>query len=461
MPLTLNEFVGFDPMKPRNASTSSKEFAEFLQKYNDNVKNLKEASLTAPDTRFIATIEAIHADIPTRNYTRYLKSSFKSVIPTWTQPYNIPVIMYHNDYDGQIIGRVVNATEADSQKCPGATALVLKASIPDWRDNEQIQTGILSTVSIGASATDVRCSICGAQLSEGEFCEHTRGAVYQNKNTGKTETCYWDVYEWEAKEVSFVIVPSDKYAGVISFEQNGVDIGDPNYNCLGYDDNSVGVRGSAKLDKSKMIPVTESEKPKEPAPKKAPVANTKGEKDLDIKEAEQKISSLETEAKALKGDKASLQEKVDSLNKDKIGLQESITGLKKEVEEKELAVTHEKELREAAEGKVEALTKEAKLCLAESLTTLREKAGKAAIEKLEERSIDSLRDSISDLKAELKEREEALKKQHEQKLKEEKEKKESEIPEKGTVKSTALKESEEAPAEEQQTEVEPAEDFDL
>jgi chromosome segregation ATPase len=126
---------------------------------------------------------------------------------------------------------------------------------------------------------------------------------------------------------------------------------------------------------------------------------------LELKEAEQKIASLETANKALTGDKVSLQESIDSLNKEKIALQESVTGLKKELEESKLGVAHEKELREAAESKIEEMSKEVKVSLVESLTALREKAGKPALEKLEERSIDSLRDSISDLKAELKESE--------------------------------------------------------
>ena len=128
-----------------------------------------------------------------------------------------------------------------------------------------------------------------------------------------------------------------------------------------------------------------------------------------IKEAEKKIGSLQTEIAALKGDKVSLQESIDSLNKDKISMQESIKQLKEQVEEKDLAVSHEKELREAAESKVDDLMKEVKMSLVESLTTLREKAGKPAIEKLEERSIDSLRDSIADIKAELKESEKETK----------------------------------------------------
>lgn len=375
MPLTLREFVGFDPMKPKKASPNSSEFSEWLTKYK-NVTDLKEAGVS-PNTDFVVLIEAIHADIPTRNFTRYIASGCQNSIDSWTQPYNIPVIMYHNDYDGQVIGRVIEASVKPSIKIQGQ-ALVLKASIPNYMDRISIHNGILNTVSIGARANDVRCSICGAQLSEGECCEHERGQVYDG------QTCYWDVYEWEAKELSFVIVPSDKYAGVINV-------------ISGHDQMPVKTINSSEDHDSNpnIINITESE----------------GENNLDIKEAEKKIGSLQTEIAALKGDKVSLQESVDSLNKDKISMQESMKQLKEQVEEKDLAVSHEKELREAAEGKVDDLMKEVKMSLVESLTTLREKAGKPAIQKLEERSIDSLRDSIADIKAELKESEKEAKSQ--------------------------------------------------
>ena len=73
---------------------------------------------------------------------------------------------------------------------------------------------------------------------------------------------------------------------------------------------------------------------------------------------------------------------------------------------------------------------------------MREKAGKVAIQKLEERSIESLRDAIADLKADLAEK---------AKLEEAAESKEAEDKlhdEKGAVKPAQLKEAQETPVEE-------------
>lgn len=369
MPILLNEFVGFKFGKDSDANQN-----KFLQSVN-----LKEDSCTSTN-RFTVKIEAMHSapDFATRNFTRYLKNGIENSLPSWTEPYNIPVIMYHNDYDGTVVGRVIDAAVEPSQKMNGS-ALILTATIPGFFEQENIKNDILKTVSIGASAKDVRCSICGAQLSEGEACEHSRGEVYDG------QTCYWDVYDWEAKEVSFVIVPSDKYAGIISWK-------DP----LVVHEHETRVAITESNDQNKQtIDIKESLTQKK--------TEQEGKRLLELKEALAKIDSMETERKALLGDKKSLQESIDTLNSDKVKLQESLADAKKTAEEAELSKQQEKGLREAAEKKVEELTQEVRVSLAESYAALREKAHKPALEKLEERSIDSLRDSISDLKAELKE----------------------------------------------------------
>ncbi len=463
MPLTLREVEGYDVTNP-TAPISPDKVNAWINECN----NLTESEHAAkPQGTFTAKIEAIHGDTPTRNYTRYMTSSFKKAIPTWTSPYCVPNIMYHNDYDGETVGRIIEAEQGDSQKLPGAQALFLTSAIPEWKDQRKVENGLYSTVSIGVSATDVRCSICGAQLSEGEYCDHVRGYTYKNEETGKKETCYWDVYEWEAKEISFVIVPSDKYAGIVSYSYNyAPDSEDTKEKVHGEPPSrkipmrATEAEGALNTSNNKM---TESHSDSLLPPQTAK-QESEGEKTLNIQEAEKKIASLETEAKALKGDAVVLQEKVDALNKDKVSLQESITKMKAAAEEKELELSQEKQLREAAESKVEGLEKEVKMSLAESLATLRDKAGKPAIEKLAERSIDSLRDAISDIKAELKEAE--AKAAEEAKATEEAKAVEEVKAAKGSVENTTLKESEETPganaAEKKAAEVPAAaEDFDL
>ena len=414
MPLYLNEFLGYDPNNKNDAKriVSAKNLNKIK---STNITEAEANGLYRPD--FNIKIEAIHADFGTRNFTRYKEKCLHSMLESWTNPYNAPIIMYHNDYDGEIVGRVTKASIEPSSQIP-TKALILEANIPDWDAQRNVRTQILSTVSIGVSAKDVRCSICGTQLSDNDTCEHYRGHVYEG------EICYWDVYDAEAKECSFVIIPSDKYAQVVSIkEEEGnypVSVSAPKASPTIWIPNGT---EAAHQDISKNINIQETAKTQE------------GKSHMDIKEAEAKINSLGTEIMALKGDKKSLQESIDALNNDKVKLQESVANYKAAAEKQELAAAHEKELREAAESKVENLEKEVRTSLAESLATLRDKAGKPAIEKLEERSIESLRDSISDIKTELAEAAKLLA------SKENAKDKDALKDTRGTIKDTSLKES--------------------
>ena len=460
MPLYLREFEGYD------IKESDKYTKKTIQYSHHHSIDHKESAIQVEPVTFKVGIEALHCyPFATRNYTRYMKEACKKSLKSWTEPYGIPTIMYHNDYDGVINGRIIEASMGKSPQTDNGDCLILTASAPHWHTQEDITTGILKTVSVGVSAKDVRCSICGNQLSEGEWCDHTRGYKYDG------QVCYWDVYDFEAKELSYVIVPSDKFAQIISIDRlsweeatgkdNKEKIQRPQrifslYNQESEQDiKNNNSEHKEDIDSNNNVDISESSqidvREKDTNPEN--VTNTEEiqkENDVELNEALKKIESMETENKALVGDKEQLQTKIDTLNKDKTGLQESLKDLQTKMDEKELTLIHEKEMREAAEKKVQSLESEVKNSLVESLTTLRDKAGKPKLEKLEERSIDSLRDSIADLRAEMKEAEEKAKNEETQKTK-------------GIVEDPTLKESEEKKTAEQEKKDEPvvAEDFDL
>ena len=173
----------------------------------DNKINLSEGyTQTYVDKdSLMVDIEAIHSII-TRNDTLYTENCIKDSIPYWTAPYERPVIMHHNEKDGKIIGRVKAANFIKESERSGTAALELVANIGDEEGKKGIKNGTLATVSIGAIAHDIRCSICGTNLVEEGMCEHDKGEIYDNKR------CYWIVNKIEPKEVSYVIVPSDIYA---------------------------------------------------------------------------------------------------------------------------------------------------------------------------------------------------------------------------------------------------------
>lgn len=192
------------------------DFREYLGFSPEDIKEsiMTEAPAEIEPKGILVDIEAVHTfPYATRNNTRYMEEALAQSVAGWTYPYNIPVITYHNDEDGEIVGRVLEARVGDSQRLPGTKALILTCDILDPDAQEKVKNGLFDTVSIGVRGDDVRCSICGQELNQG-MCEHIRGEEYNGK------TCYWDFYKVMPKELSYVIVPSDAYAKNIKVYDN-------------------------------------------------------------------------------------------------------------------------------------------------------------------------------------------------------------------------------------------------
>lgn len=168
-------------------------------------------NFTAAENSLMVEIEGIHGyPYGTGNFTRYMPEALRNT-KTWTYPYNKPLILHHNTKDGKVIGRIVRVECLENSKRSNSPALKFLVNVSDDDAKKAVKDGRLDTVSIGITATDVRCSICGHQITdEDDNYEHQRGNIYEIN--GNKEHCYWDIYEFTAKEISYVVVPSDIYA---------------------------------------------------------------------------------------------------------------------------------------------------------------------------------------------------------------------------------------------------------
>jgi DNA repair exonuclease SbcCD ATPase subunit len=199
--MILKEYCDFDP------STSSSGTSRTDLKFRE----AEGADFFAPkkDTLMVE-VEGIHAyPFHTRNFTRYMPEALRGSQRKWTTPYLKPLIKHHNDQNGEIIGRIYDARYTEETSIKNIGGLLFTISVPDKRAAEDVENRILETVSIGVSANDVRCSICGAHIVDAnEGCPegHIRSHEYEG------ETCFWDIYDIDPKELSYVIVPSDIYA---------------------------------------------------------------------------------------------------------------------------------------------------------------------------------------------------------------------------------------------------------
>lgn len=162
-------------------------------------------------------IEAIHEGV-TRNYHEFTAENLKKAVKSWTTPYKKPVLKDHITSGvfpdaSAPLGRVQSAKLVPSALKQGAVAHQLELLITDPEAIERIDDGRYLTLSVGASVEEVYCSICGNELLRSRSLwshEHERGKRYK----GKTAT--WVLAGIQFDEVSFVNVPADPHAQILS-----------------------------------------------------------------------------------------------------------------------------------------------------------------------------------------------------------------------------------------------------
>lgn len=359
-----------------------KDFLSIVDGFNQHLDLSEAAGSSVIDPNSIMVeIEGIHAaPFATRNYTRYTPNCLKKSVASWTNPYRRPLIKHHNEEDGEIIGRICEAKYITKNTRSETPALLFTVNIPGEQAKADVKSGLLETTSIGVIAHSVKCSICGQELANGETCEHERGAIYNG------ETCYWDIHEMEAKELSYVIVPSDMYA-------KNIDI------------------YPATASNSKVKAFAES--------LNQDLNLTKGDitdmpEDLKVKlqESEAKVTALTQEVTELKEAATQTSEKIAELEKTnsdlttvKESLEQEFEGLKTEKDDLTQKMTEAAQMREGLEAQVAEVKAELKEALVQNFVTMREALGHSDVdvEAVKNRSEESIKDSISDLSKDFKE----------------------------------------------------------
>ena len=353
------------------------------------------SSAVSPDSINV-DIEGIHS-IVTRNFTYYSPECLKKSAPYWTSPYEKPVIMHHKDKDGVQIGRVKNAEYLEQTK-PGMPGLLFTVNIGDEAGIKGVKNGTLSTVSIGAIVHKATCSICGQNIAAEGECEHKRGKYYDEK------LCYWIMDEMEPKELSYVIVPSDKYANTVKIYKPRNKAMQESYN-EGDDDKTMNLFDNVDLSMAQPEPVEEvQESVKEPAVKEKPEAEVPAEPEKDILEPEvQKEEEPEVPAEPEKEPEQEPEKKEENKEVSKEELldlvkkQEKLIGeLQEDIKYLKSKLDKERGIKESLELEILQFKQMNKLHLAEQIVDLRKELGlkEEAIDDLMMLSEESLNSSI-------------------------------------------------------------------
>jgi len=378
----------------------------------NQVSNINITESTAENNvdpnSLMVDIEAIHA-IPhaTRNYTRYTEQCLKGSVPGWTKPYPRPLIKHHDEKNGDIIGRVIAAEYKTSDTFSNTPALLLTVNIPSEQAKTDVKNGINRTVSIGVIAEDVRCSICGKQIELDEDghnigCEHQRGHVY-----GK-ETAYWDIHSMEPKEVSYVIVPSDMFAGnVRSYPATkNVQMVTESYDNINTNhDIEEGEIGNMDIKEMETKLQASEKKVADLEVGLKAMTESKSAVDAKVEELTKSIETSTQKIEATEKANAELTAKIETLEAAKTEFETKVNDMTEAAKTQEEKMAEEIKMREGLEEELSKVKVELKESLIDNLQALRKLTGKAELDadKLKNREESSIRDAIEDLKLELSE----------------------------------------------------------
>lgn len=162
-------------------------------------------------------IEAIHAG-RTRNYNHYPAdklrgdASIQSGVYSWLQPYSKPVI-YNHDTNTEATGRIYSAAYAEYTQA-GRPGIIVIPKITERNAVQALRDGRLLTVSIGATSDAAICSICGTDIINEGYCGHMKGEEYNGK------TAEWITGNIWFDELSWVNVPADSDAMVVDTQSS-------------------------------------------------------------------------------------------------------------------------------------------------------------------------------------------------------------------------------------------------
>jgi hypothetical protein len=179
---------------------------------------LRESASASSRYTLMPRIEAIHERM-TKNFVYYGAEFLRGdpnftkegqLLPTgvysWTSPHPKPILRNHDEH-GEPLGRV-RLAEFVMHSSTGKPAIIVVPAISDPECIEKVKDGRYLTVSVGANTDGAYCSICGTNRAEG-FCEHRRGQEY------KEGLAFIKVKNLWFFELSFVNMPADDAAMVV------------------------------------------------------------------------------------------------------------------------------------------------------------------------------------------------------------------------------------------------------
>ena len=217
-----------------------------------NKQFLHDSIYSANNSPLMVKIAATHAGLVTRNNGFYMPDKMRDAAITFIESYGKPILLHHNSYSGEPVGRIKNAQYIDTSRglykndstkdyfkdfvdpsvsfstkvelvdklikddvlndpaYEGVGYIEVIGAITDKEAAQKVLDNRYLTVSIGAETDAAICSVCKTDWAEsGEMCDHVPGEIYDDKTAFLIAGNLW--YD----ELSFVNTPADPHAKVV------------------------------------------------------------------------------------------------------------------------------------------------------------------------------------------------------------------------------------------------------
>lgn len=379
----------------------------------DTSSIIKESS--SGEEYIMPRIEAIHAGT-TKNFNHYLadklKGDFekKSGVYSWTHPYNKPVI-YNHDTSTDATGRVEKAAYTDYTST-GKPGIVIIPKITDSEAVKAIKDGRLLTVSIGATTDSITCSISGKNILKDGFSGYQKGEYYDGV------LCEWIIGDLWFDEVSWVNVPADENAQIVDIqtgllansseesidksatrslqEEFGLPKGAPIFIPELHEETDIKNKTAENVEQEEAVGMDLAEKEKEDLvldEEELEVSETEVEENPKDEATEEEETKIEDEAQEEPSPKDETEDEAESNEENP-----------DEETEEAVAKTNESIVVEGLKAQIKALTKELKENYIQNIVQLKnvsESNKESFVNRLEKRSLESLRDTLEDVREEL------------------------------------------------------------
>lgn len=174
----------------------------------DLLQKIQDGKATMP-AAIDVLFEATHSGVNLNSWN-YSSDSFQKDCNSWLSPFAKPMLKNHDSFE-EPLGRATKAYVGPSDFNDERDCINVSFHITDTDAIPKFLDGRYKTMSIGANASDIKCSICGKHiLKDGrfKFCGHWRGETYDGQKA------VWTATGLRYAEGSIVNEPADLWAQV-------------------------------------------------------------------------------------------------------------------------------------------------------------------------------------------------------------------------------------------------------